>query len=56
MAEQFLTLMAELDDESQAKMSDLYEKLQEKGFTGVQTSGLSVLTRYIKFLHGVYVL
>lgn len=40
MAEQFLTLMADLDDESQAKMSDLYEKLQEKGFTGVQTSGL----------------
>ena len=32
--------MADLDDESQAKMSDLYEKLQEKGFTGVQTPGL----------------
>lgn len=33
MAEQFLTLMADLDDESQAKMSDLYEKLQEYGWT-----------------------
>ena len=40
MAEKFLTLMADLDDESQAKMEGWYAKLQEAGFTGTQTKGL----------------
>ena len=40
MAEQFLTLMADLDDEAQARMSAWYRSLQEAGFTGVQTPGL----------------
>ena len=40
MAEQFLTLMADLDDEAQARMSGWYHSLQEAGFTGIQTPGL----------------
>ena len=40
MAEQFLTLMADLDDIAQARMSGWYRSLQEAGFTGVQTPGL----------------
>ena len=40
MAEQFLTLMADLDDEAQARMSGWYHSLQEAGFNGVQTPGL----------------
>lgn len=40
MAEQFLTLMADLDDESQAIMGEWYEKLKKSGFVGVQTPGL----------------
>ena len=40
MAEQFLTLMADLDDESQARMAGWYDALKSKGFTGVQTPGL----------------
>ena len=40
MAEQFLTLMADLDDEAQERMSGWYHSLQEAGFTGVQTPGL----------------
>lgn len=40
MAEQFLTLMADLDDAAQARMSGWYRSLQEAGFTGVQTPGL----------------
>ena len=40
MAEQFLTLMADLDDQAQARMSGWYHSLQEAGFTGVQTPGL----------------
>ena len=40
MAEQFLTLMAELDGESQARMSVWYDELREAGFTGTQTPGL----------------
>ena len=40
MAEQFLTLMADLSDEAQARMSGWYHSLQEAGFTGVQTPGL----------------
>lgn len=40
MAEQFLTLMADLDDEAQVRLSGWYHSLQEAGFTGVQTPGL----------------
>ena len=40
MAAQFLTLMADLDDEAQARISAWYRSLQEAGFTGVQTPGL----------------
>ena len=40
MAEQFLTLMADLDDEAQALMSGWYDSLREAGFTGIQTPGL----------------
>ena len=38
--EKFLTLMADLDDNSQRIMSDWYEELKSEGFTGVQTPGL----------------
>ena len=40
MAEQFLTLMADLDDDAQARMSGWYQSLKEAGFTGIQTPGL----------------
>lgn len=40
MAEEMLTLMADLDDGSQQLMGEWYEKLKEKGFTGVQTPNL----------------
>ena len=40
MAEQFLTLMADLDDDSQLRMSAWYGHLKENGFTGTQTPGL----------------
>ena len=40
MAEEFLVLMADLDDEAQALMSGWYGSLREAGFTGVQTPGL----------------
>lgn len=40
MAEQFLTLMADLDDASQEIMSGWYSTLKEAGFTGTQTPGL----------------
>ena len=40
MAEQFLTLMADLDEDSQARMSRWYDELQKAGFTGTQTPGL----------------
>ena len=40
MAEQFLTLMADLDDESQERLSGWYYILQQEGFTGTQTPGL----------------
>ena len=40
MAEQFLTLMADLDDQSQEILSGLYAELQEAGFKGIQTPGL----------------
>lgn len=32
MAEQFLTLMADLDEETQRMMSEWYGQLQKKGF------------------------
>ena len=40
MAEQFLTLMADLDDASQTRMGEWYGALREAGFTGTQTPGL----------------
>lgn len=40
MAEQFLTLMADLDEDSQAIMSEWYNALKKEGFTGMQTPGL----------------
>lgn len=40
MAEQFLTLMADLDDGSQKIMSDWYDKLKSAGFTGTMTEGI----------------
>ena len=40
MAEQFLTLMAELDDSSQQHLSGWYDGLRKAGFTGTQTPGL----------------
>ena len=40
MAEQFLTLMADLDSESQKRLSGWYQILQDKGYTGTQTLGL----------------
>lgn len=41
MAEEFLTLMADLDDDSQQTLSKWYEELKKAGFTGVQTPDLS---------------
>ena len=40
MAEEFLTLMADLDDGSQQILGGWYEKLKQAGFTGEQTPGL----------------
>ena len=40
MAEQFLTLMADLDTDSQDRLSGWYKALQEAGFTGTQTPDL----------------
>lgn len=40
MAEQFLTLMADLDGDSQVIMAGWYEALKEAGFVGTQTAGL----------------
>ena len=40
MAEEFLTLMADLDDDSQQTLSGWYEEIKKVGFNGVQTSGL----------------
>ena len=40
MAEQFLTLMADLDDDSQKRLSGWYDSLLAEGFSGVQTPGL----------------
>ena len=40
MAEQLLTLLADLDQASQERMSGWYDTLADAGFTGVQTPGL----------------
>ena len=40
MAEQFLTLMADLDDGAQKRMSEWYSLLKNAGFIGTQTPGL----------------
>lgn len=40
MAEEFLTLMADLDDEAQERMSGWYEELKKAGFIGRQTPDL----------------
>ena len=40
MAEQFLTLMADIDDDSQAIMSAWYNSLNHAGFMGTQTPNL----------------
>lgn len=40
MAEQFLTLMADFDEESQALMGEWRERLRKAGFVGTQTPGL----------------
>lgn len=40
MAEQFLTLMADLDDEAQKAMGEWYEQLRLAEFHGTQTPGL----------------
>ena len=40
MAEQFLTVMADLDDDSQAIMSTWYNSLNHSGFKGTQTPNL----------------
>lgn len=40
MAEQFLTLMADFDEESQALMKEWHNQLKQKGFVGTQTPGL----------------
>ena len=37
MAEQFLTLMADLDEASQRRMGEWYQSLKEAGFLGTQT-------------------
>ena len=37
MEEQFLTLMADLDDASQRRMGEWYQSLKAAGFTGTQT-------------------
>lgn len=40
MTEKFLTLMAELDDASQKRLSEWYGALEKAGFVGTQTPGL----------------
>ena len=40
MAEEFLTLMADLDDESQSRMSTWHDILKNAGHVGTQTPGL----------------
>lgn len=40
MTEEFLTLMADLDETSQKRLSEWYGALKEAGFVGTQTPGL----------------
>ncbi len=40
MTEKFLTLMADLDDVSQKRLSEWYGTLKKTGFIGTQTPGL----------------
>lgn len=40
MAEQFLTLMADLEENAQARMAQWYDELRKAGFIGAQTPGL----------------
>ena len=40
MAEQFLTLMADLDEDTQQRLSGWYASLAQAGFRGTQTQGL----------------
>ena len=40
MAEEFLTLMADLDNDSQQILSEWYEEIKNAGFIGLQTPGL----------------
>ena len=40
MAEQFLTLMADLDEAAQSRMGEWYSALRDAGFSGTQTPGL----------------
>lgn len=40
MAEQFLTLMADLDEDAQQRLSGWYASLAQAGFRGTQTQGL----------------
>ena len=40
MAEQFLTLMADLDPSAQQRIAAWYRSLREAGFEGTQTPGL----------------
>jgi len=40
MAEQFLTLMAEFDDQTQARLSQWYKSIKSAGVIGTQTAGL----------------
>ena len=39
MSEEFLTIMADLDDESQQILGGWYDKLRSAGFVGAQTRG-----------------
>ena len=50
MAEQFLTLMADLDDDSQAIMTAWYSSLNHAGFKGTQTPDLPFHISMASFL------
>ena len=52
MAEQFLTLMADLDIDSQNRMSEWYNVLKKAGFNGIQTPGLPYHITLLRVLIG----
>lgn len=56
MAEQFLTLMADLDEESQAIMGEWSDQLKKSGFIGMQTPGLPFHISHIGMFAGGKVL